>query len=102
MPISKEAGVIRAALVELMGGRCVDCGARNALEFSHERATGLDGESRGSVRRVLNVCRNVRAYRLRCKRCHTRFDGKMPKGGERCRYHPGSPLEQCGCPPTVQ
>ena len=101
MPIAKHIGAIRTAIIYLMGGRCVDCSATEQLEFSHQQPTGLSGESRGSTRRIVDVCRNIQAYRLRCKRCHTLFDGKQVKGQSACRYHQ-MPIEQCLCSPLVQ
>ena len=115
MAISKQASVIRSAIVFLMGGRCVDCGSKRKLEFSHIRPTSLSGASRGSTTRILDVCRNVTSYRLRCKRCHVRFDKwsrnsaakqtanvlRAPSYATVCRYHQTT-IERCHCSPFVQ
>jgi len=68
--------VARENLISKRGGKCQTCGSTDRLEFAHLRPTGLNGMGRGFNRRVLDVLRHPRSYRLLCRSCHDAFDGR--------------------------
>lgn len=71
---------LRQRITDLLGNRCAFCGATEKLEFAHIRDTGLSGEGRGRVNRLLNVINNPDCYTLLCDTCHTAFDSlQMPE-----------------------
>ena len=63
-------------MIRIFGGCCDICGSRRRLEFAHVRPTGLDGMSRGSIKRIQDVESNPDAYRLMCRRDHLAYDFK--------------------------
>lgn len=71
---------MKERLLADLGGRCVDCGALEGLEFAHIAATELSGapRGRGKRRRLLDVRKNLECYSVRCRPCHDVFDGRTP------------------------
>lgn len=65
----------------LYGGFCYGCGAngRTPLQNAHVLPTGLDGPSRGTEARMLDVLAHPWAYVPFCRTCHVAFGGP-----ERC------------------
>jgi hypothetical protein len=62
---------------ELFGGFCYGCGANGStpLEYAHVLPTGLDGPSRGTERKFLDVLTHPWSYVPLCRPCHVAFGG---------------------------
>jgi hypothetical protein len=75
----KEA---KKKLIAARGGKCVECGSVENLEFAHICRTELKGRGRGRKERYYDVVKNPDAYALRCTECHKRFDVEAKKDGE--------------------
>lgn len=74
---------LRVRLVQQFGGRCEECGVEEGLEFAHVEPTGLNGEGRGRAKRIFDVKKNPRSYRLLCMTCHDVLDGRTPRKRQR-------------------
>lgn len=73
---SKSAAVrqLRLKLVEILGGRCVDCGGRTCLEFDSLADDAGEHHNFGSLKRMtfyLSLAETGRVQ-LRCSDCHHR------------------------------
>ena len=63
-------------LIEEFGAQCEACGQLWDLEFAHTKETGVKGRGRGKSRRLQDIIKNRKAYRLLCVECHAEFDGR--------------------------
>lgn len=66
----------RERLIIQRGGKCVECGRTDHLEFAHLQETGLKGRGRGRKERYYDVVKNPDAYVLLDKGCHRRLDAQ--------------------------
>ncbi len=66
---------MRDQLLEILGGRCRDCGQTWGLEFAHTDSTECTGRGRGMWQRLKDVRENISKYTLLCQPCHKAFDG---------------------------
>lgn len=64
----------REMLIQLFGGECQECMMKETLEFAHKKPTGLNGQGRGSIRRIYDVMMHPEAYMLLCKEHHKLYD----------------------------
>lgn len=56
----------------LLGGRCIECGATDRLEFAHKKPTRLTGAGRGSKERYRDVLAFTPCYQLLRRDCHAK------------------------------
>jgi len=72
----------RAACIQALGGKCVDCGATENLDFDHV-------DPRDKVNRIAKLWtakksvlwREVKKCELRCKACHARRHARRGEPG---------------------
>ncbi len=62
--------------IESRGGCCQECGALWPLEFAHVRPTKCVGKGRGKYRRLRDIRRYPKRYKLLCMGCHDVLDGR--------------------------
>ncbi len=99
---------IRVKVINLLGGSCVDCGATENLEISHDNQDGqLDRAMWGGTRMGFYLAvkggrREAADLSVRCHRCHLIYDHRATD--EACAYgHPypenlyKSPGGKSGC-----
>ena len=75
------AKAVRRQLLSDFGGECYHCGSkgttwRRRLEFAHKYPC-LQGEGRGSNKRMREVLRHPESFLLLCHVCHTAYDSKF-------------------------
>ena len=78
----------RARLIEMLGGRCVDCGATEGLEFDHRAPrtwVARRTDQSGRISRIRRELSEGVPIDLRCAACNKRkgqprFDPRPPSG----------------------
>lgn len=75
-------------LIKQFGGKCVNCGTTENLQFAHIKETNLNGMGRGRKERYYDVLKNPNCYILLCggesgrNGCHEAYDNGFIKIGE--------------------
>ena len=71
---SEWVRAVRADLIASRGGGCERCESPDDLEFHHLHRNGLQGNGRGSVKRLRDVLARPDDYQLLCAPCHAAVD----------------------------
>lgn len=65
-----------AVEIDRRGGHCENCQAMLDLEFAHIKPTKCKGMGRGKSRRLADIMKHPKKYRLLCMNCHDDLDGR--------------------------
>lgn len=89
----------RARLIALRGGKCVDCGATEDLEFDHRdpREKSFDLSRRIGSKSMLELAAEATKCDLRCHRCHVKKSLTNGDGGLGYRKHGTISMYAGGC-----
>jgi hypothetical protein len=74
--MSKRYHRLRAEYVDMLGGKCVDCGTVSQLEFDHvDRTTKSFDVGKCITHKRSKVVAELEKCVLRCKSCHAKKSG---------------------------